>query len=159
MKPNTNKPKTAKAGRRFRGLEVAQAALLLVLGVVVALTMYFIMVEIIQSTPVPIAQLDAYSSYFFTLNNEHYASVYLKFARSVTVQRLDIVDGDNGIILASLCQWWNVDHWQNFPLSAYAGKEYQFMCKLDPGRTWKPKMYVRLVLSDVTVYYLPWITG
>jgi hypothetical protein len=156
MKPNTNKPKT---GRRFRGLEVAQAALLLVLGVVVAMALYFLMVEIIQSTPVPIAQLDPYSSYFYTLNNENYAFVYLKFAKSVTVKLVDIIDGNNWNFLTPPCQWWNVDHWENFPLPAYAGKEYQFQCKLNPGKTWQPKMYVHLVLSDGTVYYIPWITG
>ena len=158
MRPNTNKPKTAKAGRRFRGVEVAQAALLLVLGVVVALVMYFLMVEIIQSTPVPIAQLDAYSSYTFMWSGQNLARVYLKFARSVTVTSVQIRDA-NDVILASTCQWWNVDHFQDFPLLATAGKEYLIQCTQDPGKTWQSKMYVVLFLSDGSYHYLPWITG
>jgi hypothetical protein len=38
MKPVSYKPKT---GRGFRGLEVGQAAILLVLGVAVAMALYF----------------------------------------------------------------------------------------------------------------------
>ena len=121
MRPNTNKPKTAKAGRRFRGLEVAQAALLLVLGVVVALAMYFTMMNMLASAPVPEVQLDPYSTAVY--NN--FAGLALIFGKPATVNNVEVVDR-NANLIATCTPGFGL----SYPLRVAPGQKYIFKCEL-----------------------------
>jgi len=149
MSPNTNRPKTER--RRFRGLEVAQAALLLVLGVAVALTLYFIMMDMLQATPVPDVQLDTYHSYIAG----DQAVVALKFGRSMYVVGVWIEGTTLDDFLTPNCDP------QNIMVSA--GYEYVFSCRLYSGKHWYPVMNVVIGNSahggNHAVIRLRWVVG
>ena len=142
MKPNTNKPKT---GRRFRGLEVAQAALLLVLGVVAAMALYFVMMDVIRSTPVPDVQLNPYHS----VVHGSYAVVTLKFAKTKSTKYIDILNSTGNLI--SSCS--------PASITVNAGEEKSFYCYLASGANWDTYMYVHIVFTDGVVVDIPWVAG
>jgi hypothetical protein len=156
MKPNSNKPKTG--WRRFRGLEVAQAALLLVLGVVVAMAMYFVAMGAIQSAPLPIVQLDPYASSTYNIGGGDVAILFLKFAKTVEVAEVRILSSTNFSPLTGLCLIHDGNGWVNLPMQAIAGRQYMFLCQRVAGN-WEPKMLVYVKLSDGESYVIPWIRG
>ena len=143
MRSNTDKPKTGR--RRFRGLEVAQAAILLVLGVVVAAVMYLTVSSMMASAPVPLVQLDPYNTILFG----DWASVQLKFAKSVVVDHVDIIDNIPRVI--ATCTETNVVIRQ--------GQEFIFHCNLNGATTWPTYMYVRLWLKDGSLIHVPWVNS
>jgi len=145
MRLETNK--TEK--RRLRGLEVAQAALLLVIGVVVGLVLYFITVGMVAATPAPNIQVDSFNSFIAGSN----AYLTLKFGKSGTV---------DGIALGNSWGAWiggcvPADG-RSFPLSVVAGQEYGFKCTL-AKLTWSTKLLVRVDFADGTTYWVSWVTG
>jgi hypothetical protein len=148
MRPNTNKSKTAKAGRRFRGLEVAQAAILLVLGVVVALVMYFIATNMLWSTPVPRVQLDIYNSFFHGDGTNGYLLVRLKFARAGTVTNVRILSTLGGIGTITECF--------SGELRVNPGDGYTFRCSLPGSNYWEKEVVVYVRFKDDEEYYIPW---
>jgi hypothetical protein len=148
MKPNTNKPKT---GRRFRGLEVAQAALLLVLGVVVALALYFVMMDMISAAPVPDVQLDPYYSYV----TPKFAELVLKFGNPGVVKRITIHDGINDNWLAECTPEWGY----SFPFNVYPGREYNFICSKSDSVSWTPTLNVHVTFIDLRIVTLKWTIG
>ena len=154
MRPNTNKPKTAKAGRRFRGLEVAQAALLLVLGVVTAMAMYFVMMNIMQAMPVPDVQLNPYYSYVNP--NGNWGIVALKFGKTGVVTRV-WVDSSTGALIAECTPGF----WKGgtLPTTVNAGQEYNFYCELLSGAVWDKRMTVRVAFADGRIANFPWVIG
>ena len=155
MKPNTNKPKTAKAGRRFRGLEVAQAALLLVFGVVVALALYFIMMNIVQTTPVPPVQLDPYQSSVFVDSNGNIRIVpVLRFGRVGKVTRVDIRSGDNYFVSLATCFDANS---AGYTLPVVPGMFRKFECAASGGVPRILAVYV--VFADGTDLVLRWVVS
>jgi hypothetical protein len=148
MRPNTNKPKTAKAGRRFRGLEVAQAALLLVLGVVVAMAMYFIVTGMMMTVPAYYVQLDPYSSYIYD-NKFH---VVLKFGKSVTVYGMDIANSADMSVVGYNCG----SPTGSWPWRAQAGHIYHIECLLNPNVKVTHDLIIRMGLDDEGIY-LRWV--
>jgi hypothetical protein len=145
MRPNTNKPKT---GRRFRGLEVAQAALLLVLGVAVALVMYFIVTGMMMSVPAYYVQLDPYSSYIYD-NKFH---VVLKFGKSVTVYGMDIYNSADMSLVGYNC----VPPTGSWPFRAQPGYIYHIECLMNTNVPVTHDLIVKVAFSDGFVY-LRWV--
>ena len=153
MKPNTDKPKTAKAGRRrFRGLEVAQAALLLVLGVAVAMVLYFVIMDIMQATAVPDVQLNPYNSYITTAG---VATIALKFGKPGVVTGVTIEGVDT--MLIAVCRP-GVSGEYSYPFMVYPGKEYNFLCTLQQGQNWKDQMFVHVGFNGRRVT-LRWVAS
>ena len=134
MRPVSYKPKT---GRRFRGLEVAQAALLLVLGVAVAMALYFVMMDILQATPVPDVELDPYNSYI----NNRFGLVTLKFGRTTTIHRMWI-DDSYGYGIATCTPYPE----GVFPVTVYKGQSKSFVCVLNESKQWD-RTYMRVLLT------------
>ena len=149
MRPVSYKPKT---GRRFRGLEVAQAAILLVLGVAAALTLYFIMMGMIQSTPVPDVQLDPYNSYTTRIN---VAQINLIFGKSLTVVRVWVDNSKNRHIAE--CNTDPSTGLSSLPLTVVPGQVHTFTCVLDSGANWDDSMIVRVKFDDGHVASLRWV--
>jgi hypothetical protein len=147
MKPVSYKLKT---GRRFRGLEVAQAALLLVLGVVVALALYFLTMGMVASTPTPDVELDPYNSYIVGST----ANVALRFGKSGMVQDVNILGNDGNPITGS-CTF---PGGAKPPMPVNAGQEYIFTCKLADGKTWQSNMIVQVTFADGSIAYVRWVT-
>jgi hypothetical protein len=149
MKPNTNKPKT---GRRFRGLEVAQAVLLLVLGVVVAMTLYFLTMNMVQTTPVPPVQLEPYQSFVFIDSRGNvFFNPALRFGRAGKVIRVDIHDEYLNVL--SVC--YNAD-WTG-PLSVVPGMVRGFSCYAG-GKV--PRIVtVTVLFDDWTEARLRWVVS
>jgi hypothetical protein len=154
MKPNTDKPKTAMAGRGFRGLEVAQAALLLVLGVAVAMVLYFVMMDVIQAVPVPDVQLNPYYSHVYPSGNN--ARVVLKFGKPGVVTDMK-VENSLGEHIAS-CTPAPI-HGGSFPLTVSAGKEYMFICVLYDGAVWDTRMTVFVWFAEGRRVDIQWVVG
>ena len=150
MSPNTNRPKTER--RRFRGLEVAQAALLLVLGVVATMALYFVMMDIMRATPAPDVQLDPYNSYVNPRGN--WGVVALKFGKTATVLGVWI-DDSKGFPIARCDRYF--PEGPGLPLTAYAGSEYTFSCYLVSDATWDNYMTVHVKLADGMVAHIPWV--
>ena len=146
MKPVSYKPKT---GRRFRGLEVAQAALLLVLGVVVALALYFTMMNIMYATPAPDVQLNPYYSYVNPITN--WGIVVLKFGRTAVVNKVWI-SNSIGYDIADCMRYRE----SGPPLTVDAGKEYSFAC----GFSTRPDTYmtVHVEFADGRIIHIPWVS-
>ena len=143
MKPETTKPEKR---RKLKGMEAAQAALLLVLGIVIALVLYFVVMGIISSTPAPNVQVDAYNSYIAGEN----ATVALKFGKSGTVSSVVIYNSSN--IKIATCTVPN-------QLSVTTGQEYTFTCTLSTGSTWSTSMIVKVTFADGSVANVRWVTG
>ena len=141
------RPKTEK--RRLRGIEVAQAALLLVIGVVIALVLYYVVLGMVRSTPAPDVQLDAYNSYVTPKN----AIVVLKFGKPAVVKDMQIVNGTT--TLTSTCS----PEGGSFPLTVFEGQEVTFRCDLATGKTWDTRMTVRVTFSDGRNVNLRWVIG
>ena len=133
-----------KKGRRFRGLEVAQAALLLVLGVVVALALYFVMMEIIQAAPVPDVQLNPYHSYVNPSGGS--VVVVLRFGKPANLRDVSLFNSRYEVV--GDCSG---------PLVVEAGRNYYYSCWAIPDRL-TPWMYVRMRFVDKELY-LPWYIG
>jgi hypothetical protein len=148
MKLETNKSERRK---KLRGLEVAQAALLLVLGVAVALVLYFIMMDMVQATPVPSVQLDPYNSYI----SGTLAHVSLKFGKPATVVGMWI---DNSMRHETLGGCWP-DFGRSWPLRVNAGEQVEFWCGLADGKTWSSRMTIRILLDDGRNVNLQWVIG
>jgi hypothetical protein len=146
MKPNTDKPKTAKAGRRFRGLEVAQAALLLVLGVVVALALYFVMMNMLASAPTPDVQLNPYHSYVYPAGDK--VVVALRFGKPGLVLFVELLN-NRGDIRLSTCSG---------ALYVETGRDYFFECQIDP-RYLPPWLFVHVKFADGRDFKLRWYIG
>ena len=152
MSPNTNKPKTGS--RRFRGLEVAQAALLLVLGVVVAMVMYFVMTNMLASAPVPEVQLDPYN----TVVVQTHASVSLYFGTSAVVAGVDVITSDDTTPIASCVPVLG----SSYPVRVVPGKKYVFDCSLlDAGKSWPRHAILRVWFAGDghRVAHLHWLIG
>ena len=133
-----------KKGRRFRGLEVAQAALLLVFGVVVALALYFVMMEIMQSVPVPEVQLNPYHSYVNPSGSS--AVVALRFGKPARLGAVELFNSHGEWV--GMCSG---------PLGVEAGRNYYYSCPAIGSLTsW---MYVRVRFVDGRDLYLPWYIG
>jgi hypothetical protein len=143
-----------KKGRRFRGLEVAQAALLLVLGVVVAMALYFVMMDIVHATPVPDVQLNPYYTYVYPSWTR--AVVVLKFGKPGVVVRMWI-DNSRGIPIANCTP--GPIHGGRLPLTVSAGREYNFLCDLYEGAVWDTQMLVNVRFADGKVANIPWVVG
>jgi hypothetical protein len=145
-----------KKGRRFRGLEVAQAALLLVLGVVVALVMYFLMMDIVQTTPVPVVQLDAYNSYITGSK----AYVTLKFAKPGSLKDMHIIDSSDTRLSIS-CDYGSQNVWDaylnNQPIRVNPGKQYLFSCGLLPDKNWSDSLIVVVEFIDGSKFFARWV--
>jgi hypothetical protein len=151
MRPNTNKPKT---GRRFRGLEVAQAALLLVLGVVVALAMYFVMMNMLMMAPVPDVELDPYNSFVHVSPDKLYAfaNIQLVFGRVGYLLRVDIVRSDSPDTAVGSCFDANV---VGYKLAVAPGVRHTFSCRLDAGTT--PNLMIKVIFYDGKIVYIRWV--
>jgi len=147
MKPVSYKPKT---GRRFRGLEVAQAAILLVLGVVVAMALYFLTMGMVASTPTPDVELDPYNSYIVGST----ANVTLKFGKPASVQDVKIL-GNDGNPITDSCTF---PGGATPPMPVSAGQEYIFTCTLLSGKTWQTNMIVNVTLADGSIALVRWVT-
>ena len=149
--PKTNKPETKTERRRLRGIEVAQAALLLVIGVVIALVLYFITVGMVASTPAPNVQVDAYNSFLAGDT----AKVVLKFGKSVRVSNVVIL-GNDGSQITNDCEF---PPGASKPMAVNAGQEYIFTCKLATGKSWQTNMMVNVTLADGSFVFARWVTG
>ena len=141
-----------KKGRRFRGLEVAQAALLLVLGVVVAMALYFVMMDVMQSAPVPDVQLNPYYSYVNP--NGKWGNVVLKFGKPGVVTDVWI-DDSTGLRIAD-CTPGDAKG-GSYPITVNAGREYNFYCELKSGMVWDNQMTVGVRFSNGKVARLAWL--
>jgi len=145
MKPETTEPETTKPEKKkLKGMEVAQTALLLVLGVVIALVLYFVVMGMISSTPAPNVQVDSYNSYIAGKT----AMVVLKFGKSGTINNVVIL-GPSGSQIAA-CSPTGV--------TVNAGQEYTFTCTLSSG-TWQTNMIVKVTFADGSVANVRWVTG
>ena len=143
-----------KKGRRFRGLEVAQAALLLVLGVVVAMTLYFLTMGMVQTTPVPPVQLDPYQSFVFVDSRDNiFFNLALRFGRAGKVIRVDIRDGDRYQDVITVCH--NAD-WTG-PLPVVPGMVRGFSCYA--GGKIPRIVTVTVLFDDGTYAILRWVVG
>jgi len=153
MKPETTKPE--KRGKKLKGIEAAQAAILLVLGIVIGLVLYFVVLGMISSTPAPNVQVDAYNSYIAG----NTATVVLKFGKSGTVKQVQIL-GNNGNPITGSCQYYNAtsNKYTNPPVNVNAGQEYIFSCTLNQG-TWQTNMIVKVTFADNSVANVRWVTG
>jgi len=136
--------------RKLRGIEVAQAALLLVIGVVVGLVLYFITVGMASSTPDPHFQLDGHNS--FITGNAAY--LVLKFGKSRVVTKVDIIDNTGASL--SIC---SPAGGASYPLAVKAGQEYLFICPLNAGKSWPPSVNVRVYFADRIHVQTRWVTG
>ena len=145
------RPKTEK--RRLRGIEVAQAALLLVIGVVIALVLYYVVLGMVRSTPAPDVQLDPYSSFV----DEKRIIMMLKFGKTATVTKAWLLDR-NGDLISDNCYPAPI-HYVSFPLTVYEGQKYGIRCDLPPGKTWDTKMIMRLQFADGRIVNVPWVIG
>ena len=134
-----------KKGSRFRGLEVAQAALLLVLGVVVAMALYFVMIEIMQSAPVPEVQLNPYHSLVTPSGDK--VVVALRFGKPAQLLFVHLTNSRGEYV--STCDG---------PLVVEAGKNYFYSCPASPGAL-APWMYVNLRFVDGRDFWLPLYIG
>ena len=152
MKPNTDKPKTAKARRRFRGLEVAQAALLLVLGVAVALAMYFVVNNMFASAPVPSVQLDTYRSGIYGDT----ATVVLKFGRPGVVRYVVLFDGRTNGPIDYITFCFSSES-PDQGLRVVPGQRVNFICKLASGKYWTNVMVVHVRFWDEDVTNIRWV--
>jgi hypothetical protein len=134
-----------KKGRRFRGLEVAQAALLLVLGVVVAMALYFVMMEMMLMAPVPDVQLNPYYSYVYPSGDG--AVVALRFGKPARL-------GDVSL-LNSRFEWLTTC---TGPLMVEPGRNYFYYCQVGVGvlTNW---IYVRVRIFGGKELFLPWYIG
>jgi hypothetical protein len=149
MRPEATKPETAKTAkpekRKLKGMEAAQAALLLVLGIVIALVLYFVVLGMISSTPVPNVQVDSYNSYIAG----NTATVVLKFGKSASVSGAVILNS-SGTKIATCTP---------SSLTVTAGQEYTFTCTLANGATWQTNMIVQVTFADGSVANVRWVTG
>jgi hypothetical protein len=146
MRPEATKPETAKPEKRkLKGMEAAQAALLLVLGIVIALVLYFVVLGMISSTPVPNVQVDSYNSYIAG----NTATVVLKFGKSASVSNVVMLNSSNTKIATCTPS----------SLTVTAGQEYTFTCTLANGATWQTNMIVQVTFADGSVANVRWVTG
>ena len=125
-------------------MEVAQAALLLVLGVVVAMAMYFIVTGMMMTVPAYYVQLDPYSSYIYD-NKFH---VVLKFGKSVTVYGMDIANSADMSVVGYNCV--------PLPFRAQAGHIYHIECALNSNVKVTHDLIIRMDLDDEKIY-LRWV--
>jgi hypothetical protein len=144
MKPEATKPE--KRGK-IKGMEAAQAALLLVLGIAIALVLYFVVVGMISSTPVPNVQVDSYNSYIAGST----ATVVLKFGKSASVSNVVILNASGTKIAPCTLP--------NSPMPVTEGQEYTFTCTLANGATWQTNMIVQVTFADGSVANVRWVTG
>jgi hypothetical protein len=152
MKPETTKPETAKPEKRkLKGMEAAQAALLLVLGIVIALVLYFVVIGMISSTPVPNVQVDSYNSYIAG----NTATLVLKFGKSASVKSVVIL-GQSGTPITQSCSF---PSGASSPMPVTAGQEYTFTCTLNQGASWQTNMIVRVTFADGSTANVRWVTG
>jgi hypothetical protein len=149
MRPETTKPE--KRGRKLKGMEAAQAALLLVLGIVIALVLYFVVIGMISSTPVPNVQVDSYNSYIAG----NTATLVLKFGKSASVESVVIL-GQSGSPITSSCSFPSN---AKPPMSVTAGQEYTFTCTLNQNASWQTNMIVQVTFADGSVANVRWVTG
>jgi hypothetical protein len=152
--PQTNKTETKTEKRRLRGIEAAQAALILVIGVVIALVLYFVAIGVVASTPAPNIEVDSFNS-ILTGNT---GKVVLKFGKSGVVKDVKILGNDGNQITGS-CQYYNGTALVNPPVNVNAGQEYIFQCTLDTGKTWQSNMIVQVTFADGSIAYVRWVTG
>jgi hypothetical protein len=141
-----------KKGRRFRGLEVAQAALLLVLGVVIALAMYYVAMNMFMSAPVPAVQLDTYRSFV----GGNTSSVFLKFGKSGVVKLVRIYDGRANSPQYIIARCFESDS-PDQGLRVVPGQLVRFNCKLDSGKYWTDVMAVVVRFWDDDVVTIRWV--
>ena len=151
MKPNTNKSKTAKAGRRFRGLEVAQAALLLVLGVVVAMAMYFVMMNMLMMAPVPDVQVDPYNSFIISKGYVDDIYIQLVFGRVGHVTLITI----NNDALQQIASCFHSAA-TGYKLAVAPGARYSFQCGADVGGLTR-NLIIKVVFDDNKIVYIRWV--
>jgi len=149
MKPEVTKPE--KKGKKLKGMEAAQAAILLVLGIVIALVLYFVVLGMISSTPAPNVQVDAYNSYIAG----NTATVVLKFGKSGSVKSVVIL-GQSGSPITNPC---NFPSGASSPMPVTAGQEYTFTCTLSTDNTWQSNMIVQVTFADGSVANVRWVTG
>jgi hypothetical protein len=152
MRPVSYKPKT---GRRFRGLEVAQAAILLVLGVAVALAMYYIVTGIVASTPIPPVQLDPYTSVYQRLNDEIIFWPSLKFGRTGFVVKV-VLNNVDSVYPISVC----FDAASaGYKIPVVPGKAFVFRCEvpLTSNLGLSNVLRVGVVFDDGTAVNILWI--
>ena len=142
--PKTNKPETKTEKRRLRGIEAAQAAILLVMGVAVSMILYVIVSSLALSTPVPVVQVDPYNS----MVNGGTAEVTLKFGKTVQFYKVEIISQD-GLVL-STCYNDNTK-----PITVKSGQSYSFTCN---GGSWTSSMLVRVTFTDGSVALARWVT-
>jgi len=155
MKPEATKPETTKPEKRgkLKGMEAAQAALMLVVGIVIVLVIYFVVVGMISSTPVPNVQVDSYNSYI--VGNT--ATVVLKFGKSASVSDVVILgESNNQIKQIASCKF---PSGASSPMSVTAGQEYTFTCTLNQDATWQTNMIVQVTFADGSVANVRWVTG
>jgi len=153
MKPEATKPETTKPEKRgkLKGMEAAQAALMLVVGIVIVLVIYFVVVGMISSTPVPNVQVDSYNSYIAG----NTATVVLKFGKSASVKSVVIL-GQSGTQITQSCSF---PSGASSPMSVTAGQEYTFTCTLANDATWQTNMIVQVTFADGSVANVRWVTG
>jgi len=144
--PQTNKPETKTEKRRLRGIEAAQAALILVIGVVIALVLYFVAIGVVASTPAPNIEVDSFNS----ILTGDTAKVVLKFGKSGVVHNVTILGNDGNAITGECSP-------KDIPVNA--GQEYVFDCTLLSGKTWQTNMIAKVVFADNSVAYVRWVTG
>jgi len=139
--------------RKLRGIEVAQAALLLVIGVVVGLVLYFITVGMASSTPAPNVQLDPYNIIIVRYGNTIAAWIGLKFGKSGVITNVTIL-GEDGKLLFKCYP----DYGDKYPLKVKAGEEFNFGClsSLDYLHT---NMVIQVTFADGSVANVRWVTG
>jgi hypothetical protein len=113
--------------------------------------LYFIMMDMVQATPVPSIQLDPYNSYIFG----QYAHVSLKFGKSATVRAMWIEDA---VRAQNIGACWP-DFGRSFPLRVNAGEQVEFWCGLPEGRSWSSRMVIRILLEDGRNVNLQWVIG
>jgi hypothetical protein len=152
MRPETTKPETKPEKRgKIKGMEAAQAALLLVLSVAIALVLYFVVLGMVSSTPVPNVQVDSYNSYIAGDN----ATLVLKFGKSASVQSVVIL-GQSGTPITQSCSF---PPGASSPMSVTAGQEYTFTCTLKTSASWQTNMIVQVTFADGSVANVRWVTG
>ena len=148
MRPETEK-------RRLRGIEVAQAALLLVIGVVIALVLYYVVLGTVRSTPAPDVQLDAYHSSI--QYKAHIAFAELKFGKPGVVTKVWLLDR-NGNLITDRCYPALVQE-KSFPLRVYEGDRYSIRCDLPSDKTVDTRMIIRVEFADGRIVNVPWVIG